>query len=124
MENYKDLYYSLFNRISDLVSRLEQNQLTQEETILSLRQIQLDAEEDFITEPEHHEVTLEECILKEHLILNSGVMNILMESPQYKNDPKASELLDELGKLALEAGKYTVQYIQEHPEGIRDVFPL
>lgn len=118
MENYQRLYASLFNRITDLISELEQNEFTQESVIASLQQIQLDAEEDFITEHEHHEPTLEECMLKDNLILNNGLMSILIDSPQYANDPGCARLLSELNELMTEAGKNTIQYIQEHPEGI------
>lgn len=118
MEDYKHLYYALFNRISDLISKTEQKNFTSEQILENLKALQTEAEERFIKSSE--KMSEYECLKKQCSIYNSGLMELVMDCQyEYKASPEAMKLLEKIKKVMNEAGEVFGEYFEQHRDEIK-----
>lgn len=118
MEDYKHLYYALFNRISDLISQTEQKNFTSEQILENLKALQTEAEERFIKSSE--KISEYECLQKQCSIYNSRLMELVVDSKyQYKNSPKAMKLFEEIEKIMSEANDIYFEFLEQHKDEIK-----
>ena len=118
MEDYKRLYYALFNRISDLISETEQKSFTSEQILKNLKALQTEAEERFIKSSE--KMSEYECLQKQCSIYNSGLLELVLDCRyEYKDSPKAMKLLGEIQKIRDEADEVFIEYFEQHKDEIK-----
>ncbi|MBR1555371.1 MAG: hypothetical protein IJ644_08275 [Oscillospiraceae bacterium] len=118
MEDYKHLYYALFNRISDLISETEQKSFTSEQMLKNLKALQTEAEERFIKSSE--KMSEYECFQKQCSIYSGRLLELVMDCRyEYEDSPKAMKLLGEIQKIRDEADEVFIEYFEQHKDEIK-----